>query len=59
MIDLETLLAQLSAGPSDADKQAARAQAAMAMGLGLLGTPGGRRNPCAGIAQGAARGMGA
>lgn len=59
MIDLETLLAQLSAGPSDADKQAARAQAAMAMGLGLLGTPGGRRNPWAGIAQGAAMGMGA
>lgn len=59
MIDLETLLAQLSAGPSDADKQAARAQAAMAMGLGLLGTPGGRRNPWAGLAQGAAMGMGA
>ena len=59
MIDLETLLAQLSAGPSDADRQAARAQAAMAMGLGLLGTPGGRRNPWAGLAQGAAMGVGA
>ena len=57
-MDIEELMRQYMAGPSEADRSAARQQALMAAGLGILSAPIGRRgNVLNALGQGGLLGM--